>query len=339
MDWEHVWNVVKEVCAIILSYILKFLGLVWAGLKWLGAFLWKYGKIGYKKARKAIKKYIRMLVKHTKAGDYSILTYTIIGLLVLILLICLLVHGIAGKKKKKAKNTTEITTELSTTEAVDPQAMLREQAQYIYNSGSDYLMLVNDTNPIVAGYTFEQHTLNSGYIVDERIYPDLLEMLNACNAAGFEYTIKQGYIPAETEGSGEYATGLCFDVTAHDITTLDATVAELGTNKWLMENCTKYGFIVRYPNGKDAVTGKSFQPWHFRYVGRDAANFMYNNNLTLEEFYTLMNGGSVDVSAPAATTPQTVTDPNTADPNTTDPNTAVPNTADPNTTDPAAGVQ
>lgn len=51
-------------------------------------------------------------------------------------------------------------------------------------------MLVNDTNPIPDGYTFEQHTLNSGYIVDERIYNDLLAMLEACNSAGSEYTIR-----------------------------------------------------------------------------------------------------------------------------------------------------
>lgn len=323
MDWEHVWEVTKEVGAIILSYILKFLGIVWNGLKWLGAFLWKYLKIFYKKAKKAIKKYVRMFVKHTKAGDYSILTYTIIGLVVFILIISLIAHGLSGKKKKKKdkKPTTEITTEVPTTEAVDPNVILREQAQYIYDTNRDYLILVNDANPITDGYTFQQHTLNSGYIVDERIFADMLEMLNACNEAGYEYTIKGGFISSENAGSGEYATGLAFDVTAHDVSTLDDSVANLGTNQWLMQNCSRYGFIVRYPNGKDAVTGKGFEPWHFRYVGRDAATFMSTNNLTLEEFYTLLNGGIVDTQAPATTPTEPTVDP-TVDPN-ADPNADV----------------
>ena len=120
-------------------------------------------------------------------------------------------------------------------------------------------MLVNDTNPIPDGYTFEQHTLNSGYIVDERIYNDLLAMLEACNAAGSEYTIKGGYISADTEGSGEYATGLAFDVTAHDVAELDpAVVSQLPTNQWLMQNCSSFGFIVRYPEGKESITGHNF---------------------------------------------------------------------------------
>lgn len=240
-----------------------------------------------------------------KAGDYSLLIYTVAGVILVIILLILLIHGLSGKKKDSTTATTETTTENSTTENVDPQAVLREQATYIYQNNQDYLMLVNDTNPIPAGYTFEQHTLNSGYIVDERIYNDLLAMLEACNAAGSEYTIKAGYISAETEGSGEYATGLAFDVTAHDIAELDASVvASLPTNQWLMQNCSSFGFILRYPEGKEAITGHNFEPWHFRYVGRDAAVFMTTNNLTLEEFYTLVNGGSVSTATSSSATQQ-----------------------------------
>lgn len=254
-----------------------------------------------------------------KAGDYSLLFYTILGVVIVIVLLILLIHGIAGKKKTVPKPTTETTTEAPATEEVDTQAVLREQAAYIYQNNPDYLMLVNDTNPIAAGYTFEQHTLNSGYIVDERIYSDLLAMLEACNAAGNEYTIKGGYISADTEGSGEYATGLAFDVTAHDIAELDiSVVASLPTNQWLMQNCSSFGFIVRYPEGKESITGHNFEPWHFRYVGRDAAVFLTTNNLTLEEFYTLLNGGSVTIST--STDPVPSTDPSAIG---TDPNAGV----------------
>lgn len=329
MEKNEVWENVKKYAKIFWDGVKIFFAFLFHYIGIFCKFVWKHAKRLFKKLRKITKKYIRMLVKHTKAGDYSILTYTIIGVVVLIILICLLVHGISGGKKKDKKTTTEITTEATTTEEIDQQAVLREQANYIYENNRDYIALINDTNPVAADYTFEQHTLNSGYIVDERIYADLLAMLEACNAAGFEYTIKGGYISAETPGSGEYATGLAFDVTAHDVETLEASfVATLGTNQWLMEHCTQYGFIVRYPEGKEAVTGHAYEPWHFRYVGRDAANFLKTNNLTLEEFYTLINGGSVQ---------QTTIDPNSTvvlpgNTDTTDP--ASTDTTGADTTDP-----
>ena len=52
----------------------------------------------------------------------------------------------------------------------------------------------------------------------------------------------------------------------------------------LAQNCSRYGFILRYPKGKEKVTGIEYESWHFRYVGRDAAQFITKNDLTLEEF-------------------------------------------------------
>lgn len=54
--------------------------------------------------------------------------------------------------------------------------------------------------------------------------------------------------------------------------------------KWLKENAHKFGFILRYPKGKEDITGKKFEPWHIRYVGEDIAKYIYENNLTLEEY-------------------------------------------------------
>lgn len=296
MDKQELWENIKKYAKIAWEYIVYFLSLVWYYLKIFASFVWKHAKRLFKKLRKVTKKHIYKVTKHAQKGDYKPLIYTIIGLVIFIVLFCLLINALFGKKKKKQPpTTTEITTEATTTEAVDPMAVLREQAQYIYQNNPDFLMYVNAQNPVSADYTFEQHTLNSGYIVDERIYPDLLAMLEACNAAGFEYEIKGGYIPATTEGCGEYATGLAFDVTAHDVPALEASVvATLGTNQWLMQNCSAYGFIVRNPEGKEAVTGTGFEPWHFRYVGKDAAGFMTTNNLTLDEFYSLLNGASTN---------------------------------------------
>lgn len=304
MEKNEVWENIKKYAKVFFQGIGLFFAYVFHYIGVFLKFVYKHLKKLFKKLYRIIRKHIRRVRKHMKAGDYSLLFYTVLGVVIFIVLLILLIHGIAGKKKGATTTTTEVTTEASTTEQVDPQAVLREQATYIYQNNSDYLMLVNDTNPIPAGYTFEQHTLNSGYIVDERIYNDLLAMLEACNAAGSEYTIKAGYISADTEGSGEYATGLAFDVTAHDVAELDpAVVSQLPTNQWLMQNCSSFGFIVRYPEGKESITGHNYEPWHFRYVGRDAAVFMTTNNLTLEEFYTLVNGGSVSTATTTSATP------------------------------------
>ena len=303
MDKSQVWENIKKYAKVFFQGVGMVFAYIFHYISIFCMFVFKKAKILFKKLYKITRKHIRRVKKHMKAGDYSLLIYTIAGCIIVIVLICLLIHGITGKKKSKTTaSTTEVSSEELSTEQSDPTEELRNQATIIYQNNPDYLMLVNDTNPITSGYTFEQHTLNSGYIVDERIYNDLLAMLEACNAAGNEYTIKGGYISADTEGSGEYATGLAFDVTAHDIAELDATVvSQLPTNQWLMQNCSTFGFILRYPEGKEAVTGHNYEPWHFRYVGRDAAVFMTSNNLTLEEFYTLINGGSV---------PSTQTDPN-----------------------------
>lgn len=145
-------------------------------------FVYKHLKKLFKKLYRIIRRHIRRVKKHMKAGDYSLLFYTVLGVVIFIVLLVLLIHGISGKKKTSTATTTEATSEASTTEEVDPQAVLREQATYIYQNNPDYLWLVNDTNPFRMDIPLNKHTLNSGYIVDERIYNDLLAMLEACNA-------------------------------------------------------------------------------------------------------------------------------------------------------------
>lgn len=54
--------------------------------------------------------------------------------------------------------------------------------------------------------------------------------------------------------------------------------------EWMKDNCYKYGFILRYPEGKEDITGYSFEAWHYRYVGVDVATFIHNNDLTFEEY-------------------------------------------------------
>ena len=83
-------------------------------------------------------------------------------------------------------------------------------------------------------------------------------------------------------GHSEHQTGL-----AIDLNSIDMTFDNTDESNWLKDNCYKYGFIIRYPNEKEDITGYMYEPWHIRYVGKNLANVLYNNGdwITLEEYY------------------------------------------------------
>lgn len=140
---------------------------------------------------------------------------------------------------------------------------------------------------------------------------DLKEMINAANEAGAQLILTAGYISFDTQGDyysdrvamvgeaealkitpkpgfSEHQTGLAVDFSDKDDGTATTTAfAESPAGKWLKEHAHEYGFIMRYPEGKEEITSYSYQPWHYRYVGRDVANAMYeiDPNLTFEEYF------------------------------------------------------
>ena len=99
------------------------------------------------------------------------------------------------------------------------------------------------------------------------------------------YVKRDGKTAADTysarAGHSEHQTGL-----AADINSLEQSFINTKEGKWLNENCYKYGFIIRYPKGKEDITGYIYEPWHIRYVGTDIASKLYNNGnwITLEEY-------------------------------------------------------
>lgn len=87
-------------------------------------------------------------------------------------------------------------------------------------------------------------------------------------------------------GRSEHQTGLAVDL--WDGVTWGLAVRDTATGKWLWANAWRYGFILRYPPGKEAITGYAFEPWHYRYVGVEvAAAFGRNSTLTLEQYLRL----------------------------------------------------
>jgi len=81
-------------------------------------------------------------------------------------------------------------------------------------------------------------------------------------------------------GFSEHQTGLCIDITNQDRNLIKGTKEA----NWLSENCYKFGFIIRYPYGKKSITGIEYEPWHIRYVGKNAAKYIHDNEITLEEY-------------------------------------------------------
>lgn len=83
-------------------------------------------------------------------------------------------------------------------------------------------------------------------------------------------------------GTSEHQTGLCIDM--HNLPSANVAYKDQASYKWLCENAWKFGFILRYPEDKVDITGYSYEPWHWRYVGRVAAHTIWQNKLCLEEY-------------------------------------------------------
>ncbi len=183
---------------------------------------------------------------------------------------------------------------------------------------SNLLVLVNKLYKLPDDYRVELHELNNGELVAECMYEDLKAMWfdGEEQNPGFSYEVCSGYRTAEKQemlleqeiedninmgmseeeaeadalltvapsGYSEHETGLAVDIVSERNQRLDDTQELTAENKWLQEHCYEYGFILRYPKGKESVTGYSYESWHFRYVGKEAAKEIHDRGITLEEY-------------------------------------------------------
>ena len=130
---------------------------------------------------------------------------------------------------------------------------------------------------ITSGYrTYQyQQSLFNTYLGNEMAaHPDWTR--EQCEAEVLTYSARPG--------ESEHQTGLCMDLISTENVVLDESFAQNPVYAWLMENAHFFGFILRYPEGDESITGYSYEPWHYRFVGREAATDIYMNGLTLEEY-------------------------------------------------------
>lgn len=97
----------------------------------------------------------------------------------------------------------------------------------------------------------------------------------------------QGFYITMPAGHSEHQTGLCCDITDVFYETKNRSIENTAMFQYMVQHCDDFGFILRFPDGKESITGVMYEPWHFRYVGVEAAHYIMQNDLTLEEFVAL----------------------------------------------------
>ena len=180
----------------------------------------------------------------------------------------------------------------------------------------ELLTLVNFENTIPKDWKVDLVQLNNGQSVDRRIYDDLIAMLQAAKSEGLnplicssyrtnekqeqlyqnkvsEY-LSQGYSKVEASdkaafwvarpGTSEHQLGLAVDIVSTKNQRLDRSQENTVEQQWLIQNSWKYGFVLRYPTNKNRITGVGYEPWHYRYVGKEHAKKINELGVCLEEY-------------------------------------------------------
>ena len=180
----------------------------------------------------------------------------------------------------------------------------------------ELLTLVNFENTIPKDWKVDLVQLNNGQSVDRRIYDDLIAMLQAAKSEGLnplicssyrtnekqeqlyqnkvsEY-LSQGYSKVEASdkaafwvarpGTSEHQLGLAVDIVSTKNQRLDRSQENTVEQQWLIQNSWKYGFVLRYPTNKNSITGVGYEPWHYRYVGKEHAKKIHELGVCLEEY-------------------------------------------------------
>lgn len=215
----------------------------------------------------------------------------------------------AAEPDTEGKNTTNAGGERDTEEET--------ACRRLYENNQELCVLVNKEVELPSDFDPALRSICGGRLMaSEWMYQDLTEMLHAAETEGYTYWVASAYRSrrrqeelveedvkklmeqgksredalAETlketmpPGHSEHETGLALDILSAGNTSMDVSQAQEAANQWLVAHCSEYGFILRYPKDKASVTGIAWEPWHFRYVGKEAARYMTEHGMTLEEF-------------------------------------------------------
>ncbi len=208
--------------------------------------------------------------------------------------------------------------EISTAGQTEGLEAERIRATYTFDKNDWRLILINKQHSVPENYEVPLGTIPNTYMkCDERIIEDLLAMLQAAKEDGVNLSVCSPYRDLERQemlfnrkinrymgqgmsymeafqlssqavtvpGASEHQIGLALDIVCDTYTSLNEGFGDTQAGVWLAENSYKYGFILRYPKGKEYITCIEYEPWHFRYVGVEAATVITQEGITLEEFW------------------------------------------------------
>ena len=220
------------------------------------------------------------------------------------------VNGVVSDNETVSENDTE-------DDDSDVNPAEDEVKYYAPPKGEEWkLLLVNKQNPIPDDYDAKLVNINKSARIREEIALPLAEMFEDAADEGVALTVCSAYRSHEHQqdlfdakikgytrqglsyldafrigsysviipGTSEHELGMALDIVTPGYQNLNEGFADTKAGRWLAVNAYKYGFILRYPEGKEYITGITYEPWHFRYVGKEAAKDIYDSGLTLEEY-------------------------------------------------------
>ena len=178
------------------------------------------------------------------------------------------------------------------------------------------LILINRNHPVPEDITYKLVKITDYHYIDERAFDDLQSMLKDGKKAGYDLLVcsswrsralqeklyankldeylSYGYSKSQSEelaafwvalpGTSEHEIGLAVDIVSERNQRLDHGQADTEEQQWLMQHCHEYGFILRYPEDKQDITMIGYEPWHYRYVGKETAKEIMEQGVCLEEY-------------------------------------------------------
>lgn len=234
------------------------------------------------------------------------------GIIILMLSACQITPHQENAIKKNENNPTNLkdVSSMETPQEITDEKVSKKQNQW-------NLLLTNGEYPLSEDFRVpELKQLNNSHMVDSRIYEDLQHMIDDAKASGVSPIICSSYRSVDRQttlfnqrvareidsgkneekavaatamviavpGTSEHHTGLAVDIVDMNYQLLNEEQEKTPAQKWLMANSYKYGFILRYPKDKVDITGIVYEPWHYRYVGKEVAKEINERGITLEEY-------------------------------------------------------
>ena len=237
---------------------------------------------------------------------------------IVIIMIIIIILEITIYQNRLLKKEIEVQASIAKQEKseIQNQNEIKEEHPEIPGKTTDWeLILINKENPIPENYKIELSNIENAHKVDNRIKTAIEQMLADARKQGLQPYIcssyrtrntqktlynkkvaqyrKQGYTQENAQKEASYwvaiptsenEIGLALDIVSKKYQILDEKQESTQVQKWLIEHCTEYGFILRYPTLKKDITMINYEPWHYRYVGIENAKFMKEHDMCLEEY-------------------------------------------------------